>query len=81
MITVTKTITIHPSVRLTKPQIERFKRLIVKDENIKNACEFSNINYRTFRKALKGNHAIKEEQRDKLTEFCDILENKTRKTA
>lgn len=59
-------------VTLSKSQIAMFHKQIVYNENINTACQFAGINYRRFKRALDGGQ-VRQDQRDKLIEFCKIL--------
>lgn len=75
MITITKTL--QPSVKLTAKEVARFKKMIIDNENVTNACTYARINYRTFTKAISGQTTIRVKQRDRLNTFCDLLQGKS----
>lgn len=64
-------------VSLSKYEKARMKKVIVATKNLNSACVYAGINDRTFHRALneKGKQ-IKSDQRDKLLQFCDIVEGK-----
>lgn len=63
------------NVSLTKTQRARVKELVSKNRNVNRACLFAGMNDRTYHKALRGT-MIKNYQRDRLMEFCDMIEGK-----
>lgn len=71
MATITKRVRLN--VTLSKSEIARVNKLVVDQLNISKACEYAELNYRTFNRGLEG-LAIKDDQRDKLLKFCDIVE-------
>lgn len=60
------------TVALDPAERAAIKRDIVKMNYGRKACIFARINFRTFRKALKG-HPIKVDQRNKLVRFCELV--------
>lgn len=60
-------------VTLSKSQVAMFQKQIVDNENINTACQFAGINYRRFKKSLDGKCQLRQDQRDKLIQFCNIL--------
>lgn len=59
-------------VALTVSERAAIRRDVIAMNYGRKACLFARINFRTFKKALSG-HGIKQRQRDKLVQFCELV--------
>jgi hypothetical protein len=64
-------------VNLTAEQKARIQESVLDKMNKVAACQYSDINVRTFDKAMNGETALKNTQVNALIKFCDIVEGKT----
>lgn len=64
------------NVTLNPEQKARIREQIVEKANVMKAIDYADISYETFNNSLKGGR-MKSDQRDKLIQFCDLVEGKT----
>lgn len=64
------------NVTLTDYQKARINEQIVGKANIMKACEYADISFQSFNRAMDGK-PLKNDQRDLLLSFCDLVEGKT----
>lgn len=64
-------------VPLTPSQIELFKETIWGNNCVSKAITYADIHFNTLKKAMKIKkkmHEIRKSQRDKLIEYCEIIQ-------
>lgn len=62
---------LRANIKLSEADKEVINMLIIGQRNVVKACEFADIHYLTFRKAVNGDGLMLVRQRKRLLEFCD----------
>lgn len=70
-------INIDLKVSFTKEQADAIKSVIWGNNCVQKACTYADIHFNTLKKAVKikkNMHEIRAEQRDKILEFCELIQ-------